>query len=135
MGRAGPRAALSGRWWPATARPSGGSRTKDGTATALFGVLEHRHRLVLTQRAIDGGNEIAAFTATLETLPEMGDVLVTADALHAAGACGRTQDSLSSLRVVARPMLGRSEGNPPNSSTSASSRRAGTAAISSARRC
>jgi hypothetical protein len=48
-----------------------GSRTPDGTATALFGVFEHRHRLVLTQRAIEGGNEIAAFVATLNTLPDL----------------------------------------------------------------
>jgi hypothetical protein len=59
-----------------------GSRTTDGTATALFGVFEHRHRLVLTQQAIEGGNEIAAFAATLDTLPDLGDVLVTGDAVH-----------------------------------------------------
>jgi len=59
-----------------------GSRGTDGTVTALFSVFEHRHRLVLTQRAIDAGNEIAAFTATLDTLPDLGEVLVTADALH-----------------------------------------------------
>jgi predicted transposase YbfD/YdcC len=59
-----------------------GSRATDGTVTALFSVFEHRHRLVLTQRAIDAGNEIAAFTATLDTLPDLGEVLVTADALH-----------------------------------------------------
>lgn len=59
-----------------------GSRTKDGSATALFGVFEHRHRLVLTQRAIVAGNEIAAFAATLDTLPDLRGVLVTADALH-----------------------------------------------------
>jgi predicted transposase YbfD/YdcC len=45
-------------------------------------VFEHRHRLVLTQRAIDAGNEIAAFAATLDTLPDLREVLVTADALH-----------------------------------------------------
>jgi predicted transposase YbfD/YdcC len=59
-----------------------GSRIKAGTATALFSVFEHRHRLVLTQRAIAAGNEIAAFAATLDTLPDLRDVLVTADALH-----------------------------------------------------
>jgi hypothetical protein len=58
-----------------------GSRTADGT-TALFAVFEHRHRLVLTQRAITGGNQIAAFAATLDTLPDRRGVLVTADALH-----------------------------------------------------
>ena len=59
-----------------------GSRTTDGTATALFSVFEHRHRLVLTQRAIEAGNEIAAFASTLDTLPDLRDVLITADALH-----------------------------------------------------
>ena len=59
-----------------------GSRTTEGTATALFGVFEQRHRLVLTQRAIAEGNEIAAFAATLDTLPDLRDVLITADALH-----------------------------------------------------
>src|SRR4051794_8686676 len=79
--RAGPRAAdrvvvaCDGK----TVR---GSRTRAGTATALFSVFEHRHRLVLTQRAIAAGNEVAAFAATLDTLPDLRDVLVTADALH-----------------------------------------------------
>jgi predicted transposase YbfD/YdcC len=59
-----------------------GSPTSDGTTTALFSVCEHRHRLVLTQRAITGGNEIAAFAATLDTLGDLREVLVTADALH-----------------------------------------------------
>jgi predicted transposase YbfD/YdcC len=59
-----------------------GSRTTSGTATALFSVFEHRHRLVLTQRAIAAGNEIAAFAATLDTLPDLREVLITADALH-----------------------------------------------------
>jgi len=59
-----------------------GSRTKGGTATALFGVFEQRHRLVLTQRGIEGGNEIAAFTQTLDTLPDLRGVLISADALH-----------------------------------------------------
>jgi predicted transposase YbfD/YdcC len=59
-----------------------GSRSKAGPATALFSVFEHRHRLVLTQRAVCDGNEIAAFTGTLDTLPDLREVLVTADALH-----------------------------------------------------
>jgi len=45
-------------------------------------VFEHRHRLVLTQRAISDSDEIAAFTATLDTLPNLREVLITADALH-----------------------------------------------------
>ncbi len=59
-----------------------GSRTTDQAATALFSVFEHRHRLVLTQRAVCDGNEIAAFAATLNTLPDLRGVLITADALH-----------------------------------------------------
>lgn len=59
-----------------------GSKSKKQTATALFGVFEHRHRLVLTQRAIADGNEIAAFVAILDTLPDLHEVLCTADALH-----------------------------------------------------
>lgn len=59
-----------------------GSRTRTGPATALFSVFEHQHRLVLTQRAIAAGNEIAAFAATLDTLPDLREVLITADALH-----------------------------------------------------
>lgn len=59
-----------------------GSRVADGTATALFSVFEHRHRLVLAQRAIEGGNEIATLAATLDTLPDLREVLITADALH-----------------------------------------------------
>ena len=59
-----------------------GSRTIDGTATALFGVFEQQHQLVLTQRAIENGNEIAAFAQTLDTLPDLCGVLISADALH-----------------------------------------------------
>jgi predicted transposase YbfD/YdcC len=59
-----------------------GSRTTDGTATALFSVFEHGHRLVLAQRAIPEGSEIAAFAATLDALPDLREVLITADALH-----------------------------------------------------
>jgi predicted transposase YbfD/YdcC len=59
-----------------------GSRARTGTATALFAVFAPRHRLVLTQRAIDASNEIAAFATTLDTLPDLREVLITADALH-----------------------------------------------------
>jgi hypothetical protein len=59
-----------------------GSRATEGTATALFSVFEHRHRLVLTQKAIERGNEIAAFAATLDTVGDLRGVLITADALH-----------------------------------------------------
>src|SRR4051794_2436361 len=71
---AGPRAAE----WVVLAcdgKTVRGSHTRTGSATALFSVFDHRHRLVLTQRAIDDGNEIAAFAATLNTLPDLGEVL------------------------------------------------------------
>jgi len=35
-----------------------------------------------TERAIADGNEIAAFAPTLDTLPDLREVLITADALH-----------------------------------------------------
>jgi len=38
--------------------------------------------LVLTQVAVAGGDEVAAFALALAALPELADVLVTADALH-----------------------------------------------------
>src|SRR3954452_25319353 len=54
--------------------------------TRVGAVVHHlggRHyHLVLTQHAIAEGNEIAAFTATLDTLPNLQEVLITADALH-----------------------------------------------------
>ena len=37
---------------------------------------------MLAQRAIAEGNEIAAFAPTLDTLPDLREVLITADALH-----------------------------------------------------
>jgi len=37
---------------------------------------------VLAQTDVGGGDELAAFTATLATLPDLQDVLITADALH-----------------------------------------------------
>jgi predicted transposase YbfD/YdcC len=45
-------------------------------------VYDHAQRLVLTQSAVVAGDEVAAFTVALMTLPELAGVLVTADALH-----------------------------------------------------
>src|SRR3954454_14246768 len=59
-----------------------GSKTADGQPTKLVCVYDHGHRLVLTQVAVSGGDEVAAFTLALAALPELADVLVTADALH-----------------------------------------------------
>jgi predicted transposase YbfD/YdcC len=59
-----------------------GARTADGAQVKVFGVYDHAHALVLTQSAVVGGDEIAAFTTALATLPDLHDVVVTADALH-----------------------------------------------------
>src|SRR3954471_1569752 len=59
-----------------------GSRDADGQPTKLVCVYDHAHQLVLTQTAVAGGDEIAAFTVALSTLPNLANVLVTADALH-----------------------------------------------------
>jgi predicted transposase YbfD/YdcC len=63
-----------------------GSRSQTGNQTKLVCVYDHAHQLVLTQVPVARGDELAAFTAALGTLPELGEVLITADALH----CQRT---------------------------------------------
>ena len=59
-----------------------GSVGSDGQPTKLVCVYDHAHRLVLTQTAVVAGDEIAAFTVALSTLPFPANALVTADALH-----------------------------------------------------
>ncbi|HSU00871.1 MAG TPA: ISAs1 family transposase [Geodermatophilus sp.] len=59
-----------------------GSKAAGGQQTKLVCVYDHAHRLVLTQVAVGGGDEVAAFALALAALPELADVLVTADALH-----------------------------------------------------
>src|SRR3954447_8660500 len=59
-----------------------GSTDADGQPTKLVCVYDHAHQLVLAQTAVAAGDEIAAFTAALATLPNLSNVLVTADALH-----------------------------------------------------
>jgi predicted transposase YbfD/YdcC len=59
-----------------------GARHPDGQQTKLLSVVDHTHRLVLTQTEIDDGNEIAAFITALDTLPGLRGCLITADALH-----------------------------------------------------
>jgi predicted transposase YbfD/YdcC len=59
-----------------------GARQPDGQQTKLVAVLDHAHRLVLTQTEVCGGNEIAAFVTALDTLPGLRGCLITADALH-----------------------------------------------------
>lgn len=59
-----------------------GARQPDGQQTKLVAVIDHAHRLVLTQTEVAGGNEIAAFVTALDSLPQLRGCLVTADALH-----------------------------------------------------
>jgi predicted transposase YbfD/YdcC len=59
-----------------------GARHADGQQTKLLAVIDHAHRLVLTQTEVADGNEIAAFITALNTLPQLRGCLVTADALH-----------------------------------------------------
>jgi predicted transposase YbfD/YdcC len=59
-----------------------GSKNADGQQTKLMCVYDHAHQLVLTQAAVAAGDEVAAFTVALNTLPDLAGVLVTADALH-----------------------------------------------------
>jgi hypothetical protein len=59
-----------------------GARLSDGQQTKLLAVIDHTHRLVLTQTEVCDGNEIAAFITALDNLPGLRGCLVTADALH-----------------------------------------------------
>jgi len=59
-----------------------GARQADGAQIKLVSVYEHGHRLVLAQAQVVDGDEIAAFTTVLATLPDLHGVVVTADALH-----------------------------------------------------
>src|SRR3954447_17338936 len=59
-----------------------GAHRPDGQQTQLVSVVDHTHRLILTQTEVVEGNEIAAFVTALELLPELRGCLVTADALH-----------------------------------------------------
>jgi DDE family transposase len=59
-----------------------GAHQPGGQQTKLVSVVDHTHRLVLTQTEVVDGNEIAAFVTALDTLPELRGCLITADALH-----------------------------------------------------
>jgi hypothetical protein len=59
-----------------------GARSPDGAQVKVFGVYDHDQHLLLTQTAVVGDDEIAAFTTALTTLPDLHEVIVTADALH-----------------------------------------------------
>jgi predicted transposase YbfD/YdcC len=59
-----------------------GACQPDGSQTKLVGVYDHAHHLVLTQTPVIDGDEIAAFTTALSTLPDLHEVVITADALY-----------------------------------------------------
>ena len=59
-----------------------GAHQPGGQQTKLVCVVDHTHRLVLTQTEVVDGNEIAAFVTALELLPDLRGCLITADALH-----------------------------------------------------
>src|SRR3954468_1535492 len=71
-----------------------GSKDVGGQQAKLVCVYDHAHQLVLTQTAVAGGDEVAAFTAALATLPDLRNVLVTADTLH----CQRTHANFLAAR-------------------------------------
>ena len=59
-----------------------GARSPAGAQVKVLGVYDHAQHLLLTQTAVLDGDEIAAFTTALATLPDLHEVVVTADALH-----------------------------------------------------
>jgi predicted transposase YbfD/YdcC len=59
-----------------------GARDGHGGHTKLVAVFNHADNLVLSQAEVADGDELAAFPATLDTLPDLRGIVVTADALH-----------------------------------------------------
>jgi predicted transposase YbfD/YdcC len=59
-----------------------GAREASGDRRKLISVYEHTRGLVLAQAAVADSNEVAAFTAALDVLPDLAGCLITADALH-----------------------------------------------------
>ena len=59
-----------------------GARDQGGEQTKLVAVFDHAEHLALAQVQVVGGDELAAFAAVLDTLPDLREVVVTADALH-----------------------------------------------------
>ena len=58
--------------WPWTGKTLRGARRLEGGQDKLVGVYDHVHRLVLTQTQVADGDELAAFPAALDTLPNPG---------------------------------------------------------------
>jgi predicted transposase YbfD/YdcC len=59
-----------------------GARDGHGGPAKLIAVFDHAEGLALAQAEVSGGDELAAFTAVLDTVPDLRDLVVTADALH-----------------------------------------------------
>jgi hypothetical protein len=59
-----------------------GARHEGGEQTKLVVVFDHADQLALSQVEVVGGDELAAFAPVLDTLADLRDVVVTADALH-----------------------------------------------------
>ncbi len=59
-----------------------GARDGSGGQSKLVAVFEHAENLVLSQAEVVDGDELAAFPAVLDTLPDLREIVVTADALH-----------------------------------------------------
>src|SRR4051794_954490 len=59
-----------------------GARDKDGEQAKLVAAFHHAEHLVLAQVEVVGQDELAAFAPVLDTVPDLREVLVTADALH-----------------------------------------------------
>lgn len=61
-----------------------GARPRGGTAPHLMACLDHAAGTVLAQIAVDGKtNEITMLAGLLDQIPDLKDVLITMDALHA----------------------------------------------------
>jgi predicted transposase YbfD/YdcC len=59
-----------------------GARDEGGEQRKLVAVFDHADHLALSQVQVGGGDELTAFAAVLDTLPDLRAVVVTADALH-----------------------------------------------------
>jgi hypothetical protein len=59
-----------------------GARTDEGGQTKLVAVFDHTDGLVLSQAQVLDGDELATFAVVLDTLPDLREVVITADALH-----------------------------------------------------
>src|SRR3954447_11639038 len=59
-----------------------GARDEYGEQTKLVAVLDHVEQLALSQVEVAGGDELAAFVPALDTIADLHEVVVTADALH-----------------------------------------------------